>query len=785
MPLHSLFDSLTSKKRSAPSRSRSRKRPLTYTQLGAGFQELEGRRLLTATLAMDIYPGAPSSNPAQTASLNGNLLFAANDGVTGIELWRSDGTATVLVDDINPGTTFNGVTTVPNNSNPTDLTASGGLVYFAADDGVHGVQLWKTDGTTVGTAMVTNINSSGGGLNPTDLIDANGTLYFTANDGTDGLQVWKTDGTSGGTIMISNLQPTVGGAANPANLTYVNGTVFFTANAGTTGQELYSTTGTLASTHLVINIFQGSGSANPNGLTNINGTLYFAATDGIHGQELWKSDGTAAGTVMVADTNSGAAGSNPSSLTNVNGTVFFAATDGTNGVQLWKSNGTAAGTVMVKDINVSSPGASSFPAGLTNVDGLLFFRADDGVHGMELWKSDGTSAGTILVLDINPGAASSTPANLINGNGTLFFTANDGVHGVELWQSDGTAAGTILNTDIYPGSPSSNPANLTIAGQNLFMAANDGVHGVELWVSPLPTARPIVANDSYVYQAGAALTVPAPGVLANDSSPSGLPLSAILVSGPSNGALTLNADGSFTYTPNAGFHGLDSFTYQANDGASTSLQTATVTIVSQEYQWVENLYTDVLNRAAGSVSNAEIMYWVDLLAAGASRTAIATSFVNSTEARTNLINGFYEQYLGRAADAAGLAVFLNAMNAGLTSVQIQDLLLSSNEFYLRSGSDAGFVSNIYADLLGRTPSANEAAYWKSQLLNNVPRSTIVNQFLGSQEYLVREIQSAYLTYLGRPADLAAANYWIVQLRSGQTPQDMEIALVASSEFFLS
>ena len=54
MPLHSLFDSLTSKKRSARSRSRSRKRPLTYKQLGAGFQELEGRRLLTATLAMDI-----------------------------------------------------------------------------------------------------------------------------------------------------------------------------------------------------------------------------------------------------------------------------------------------------------------------------------------------------------------------------------------------------------------------------------------------------------------------------------------------------------------------------------------------------------------------------------------------------------------------------------------------------------------------------------------------------------------------------------------------------------
>lgn len=792
MPLHSLLASFTSKKRSARRKSGSRRRTLGYAQLGAGFQELEPRRVLAATLAMDIFPVTPSSNPSQTASFNGSVLFAASDGfdvpsssssptVHGTELWRTDGSATVLVKDINPNTSYNGSNIVADSSDPTDLTASGGFVYFTADDGTHGQQLWRTNGTNAGTVMVTDINSSGGGFDATDLTDVNGTLYFTANDGTNGLQVWKSDGTSGGTIMVSDLQPSTGDAADPADLTNVNGTVFFTANAGTTGRELYRTNGTLNTTRLIINIYQGSGTANPTDLTNVDGTLYFAANDGVHDNELWKSDGTTTGTVMVADINSSGS-SNPTDLTNVNGTVFFAATNGTNGIQLWKSDGTSAGTVMVKDINTTSTGANANPADLTNVDGLLFFRANDGVNGSELWKSDGTSAGTVMVKDINPGAAGSTPDQLINGNGTLFFAANNGTNGVQFWQSDGTSAGTFQNTIINP-SGSSSPTNLTVGGGFLMMAANDGTHGVEPWVSPLPTARPVAADASYTFQSDSTLTVAAPGVLTNASSPSGLTLSAVLVSGPSNGSLTLNADGSFTYTPNAGFLGQDSFTYQASDGVSSSLLTGTVTLSSQQYVWVENLYTYVLGRATGSVSDSEIMYWVNRLAGGESRAEIASSFVNSTEARTNLINSYFESYLDRAADPTALASFLNAMNNGVTAPEIQAAILSSNEYFLRGGSYSGFVFNLYADLLSRTPGAAEASYWVGLLNAGVARSTVVNGILTSQEYYVDVIQLEYQTYLNRSADSAAVTFWLAQLESGTTPQQMETALVASPEFY--
>ena len=89
-------------------------------------------------------------------------------------------------------------------------------------------------------------------------------------------------------------------------------------------------------------------------------------------------------------------------------------------------------------------------------------------------------------------------------------------------------------------------------------------------------AAPVVSNDAYSTPEGTALTVAAPGVLANDSDPNHAPMTAVLVTGPAHGALTLNADGSFTYTPAAGFFGTDSFTYQAFDGQAYS-DLATVT----------------------------------------------------------------------------------------------------------------------------------------------------------------------------------------------------------------
>src|SRR3989441_12811831 len=76
----------------------------------------------------------------------------------------------------------------------------------------------------------------------------------------------------------------------------------------------------------------------------------------------------------------------------------------------------------------------------------------------------------------------------------------------------------------------------------------------------------MAANDRFATDEDTALTITAPGVLGNDTDVDSPVLTAVVVTGPSHGALTLDADGGFTYTPAANFNGSDSFTYKANDG---------------------------------------------------------------------------------------------------------------------------------------------------------------------------------------------------------------------------
>ena len=213
--------------------------------------------------------------------------------------------------------------TIAVGSAPQDLLTIVNTTYFTADDGIHGRELWKSDGTAAGTMIVKDINPGKDDSNPTYLTELNGQLYFSADDGTDGTELWKSDGTESGTVMVEDLYP---------------GT-YYDQNAQTF--RAYS--------------------SDPGPFTKFNGELFFPANDGDHGFELWKTDGTKDGTVLVKDIAPGAFDGLPyggvySFLTPIGGELYFAADDGDHGEELWKTDGTDAGTVIVKDI---VPGSSA------------------------------------------------------------------------------------------------------------------------------------------------------------------------------------------------------------------------------------------------------------------------------------------------------------------------------------------------------------------------------------------------------------------------------------------
>lgn len=201
-------------------------------------------------MVKDINPTG-DSNPWYLINREALLFFVANDGVTGTELWKSDGTAmgTVMVKDINPA----------GSSEPYYLTLVNDTLFFSADDGIHGRELWKSDGTTAGTVLVTDINTtSTAGRNsyPAYLTPVNDLLFFRANDGVHGVELWQSDGTAAGTVLVKDINTGTSamGSSYPEHFAVVNGSLFFSAIDDAHGRELWGVRPpldfTLSNTHL-------------------------------------------------------------------------------------------------------------------------------------------------------------------------------------------------------------------------------------------------------------------------------------------------------------------------------------------------------------------------------------------------------------------------------------------------------------------------------------------------------------------------------------------------------
>jgi VCBS repeat-containing protein len=142
-----------------------------------------------------------------------------------------------------------------------------------------------------------------------------------------------------------------------------------------------------------------------------------------------------------------------------------------------------------------------------------------------------------------------------------------------------TLAGHVSDssTDLmYAGDEPWTPSTLDVGRDDYFEARIPGCQDLATngW---LTGGAPTAVDDAYATDEDAPLSVAAPGVLGNDTDPDGDTLAAALVSGPSHGTLTLNPDGSFTYTPDANYNGPDSFAYRATDGSLDS-NTATVSL---------------------------------------------------------------------------------------------------------------------------------------------------------------------------------------------------------------
>jgi hypothetical protein len=192
-------------------------------------------------------------------------------------------------------------------------------------------------------------------------------------------------------------------------------------------------------------------------------------------------------------------------------------------------------------------------------------------------------------------------------------------------------------------------------------------------------------------------------------------------------------------------------------------------------------YEDLLGRAPDS---AGLAYWNALLTGGTSRSAVAYDIATSPEYRGDLVSSYYEAFLGRTSDPGGLSYWVAQLAGGATDQTVAAGFLGSNEFYTDSGgTPAGFVTALYAKLLGRAPDSGGLAYWESQLSSGTTQSAVAAGILSSTEYRSDFVEAQYAYLLGRAADAGGLSYWVAQLAGGASNESVISGIVGSAEFY--
>lgn len=428
----------------------------------------------TPVLVKDINPGSANGFPDKNdalVSIGNTIYFAADDGINGSELWRSDGTdaGTFQIKDIQPGSTGSG---------PVRFTVLGNQIMFFANDGIHGDELWISDGTEGGTHLVKDINPGAGHSIRRNFIQQkrdrkvmNGVLFFAADNGTAFSQLWRSDGTEQGTVFVSNVCPSCTATiATTGQFTVLNDTLYVVGN-----HDLWRSDGTTPGTSLVIDNLDVVGPGFIFNLNVVNDMLYMSGGHDIINLDLWVSDGTKIGTQLLKDLPDTGT---PHEFTAVADRVFFISDD-----NLWSTDGTETGTQMESSLVMENVFNRKNNLYLWNNE--LYYRAKAADNQSYIYKTAGSPNGEVQVFTQNyQGTSFSDPIFFAATEDYLFYDAinqNPIGSGIARIHKSGTPK------EILPIENCILTEYLHIAGDNLFFRAKNNF-GEELWKISLLTS---------------------------------------------------------------------------------------------------------------------------------------------------------------------------------------------------------------------------------------------------------------------------------------------------------
>ena len=219
---------------------------------------------------------------------------------------------------------------------------------------------------------------------------------------------------------------------------------------------------------------------------------------------------------------------------------------------------------------------------------------------------------------------------------------------------------------------------------------------------------------------------------------------------------------------------------QAAPRVAAPLVIGTSPVTTARRAFVRALSQDFLGREA---SDIELATKVADLAAGANPASIVAGYAGSDEWVRALVDGYYRSTLGRAGDAGGTAHWTSVIRSGRTPASVAADFYGSEEYHrLAGGTDAAWITDLYDELLLRTPEAGGVQYWVGQLAAGKGRHEVALAFYQSLESRMTRVDGLYDALLGRAPDPQGRAHWAEVLLDGQ---DLRLAtfLARSGEYF--
>jgi ELWxxDGT repeat protein len=364
------------------------------------------------------YNSVQSSGPAYLQEFNNEIFFSARNDGSGRELWSSDGTSsnTNLVIDIEPGET-DGLTTFYS----TELNNE--LFFVAKNDyNYSGGEIWKTNGTGVGSSLVTSYNGRLFGLTT-----VGNDFFMTIKTDDNTLQIWKSDGTSSGTVLVKD---NISIWNVPSFQGSVNNLFIFTIQVpSTNNSRVWRSDGTNVGTYALTGEIDGNGATGSTSdlsqYIKYNDKLYF-----ITRYFLYETDGTTSGTNNISNVwNAQNSLVSFGDSIELNGNMYFSFfSKDLKKLSIYKSDGTTSGTSEIYTITSSQ---YFYPSYLNSSDDNLIFSSVNSNNGTSLFYLNSATNLTLEVIEIdqNPQEPSTflgpyTALSLDNLNENVFFVSS-------------------------------------------------------------------------------------------------------------------------------------------------------------------------------------------------------------------------------------------------------------------------------------------------------------------------------------------------------------------------